>query len=92
MPDHSKRFPGKEEMERSLQKLSKDLKETQQDRDKVVQELKRLKQHLLEKVLFFLLMSLSLFSEVNQWWVSMTFKRQVVTQLCICAYLVNYII
>ncbi|KHN24593.1 Golgin candidate 3 [Glycine soja] len=49
MPDHSKRFPGKEEMERSLQKLSKDLKETQQDRDKVVQELKRLKQHLLEK-------------------------------------------
>jgi len=67
MPDHSKRFPGKEEMERSLQKLSKDLKETQQDRDKVVQELKRLKQHLLEKVLFFLLMSLSLFSEVNQW-------------------------
>ncbi|KAG5100866.1 hypothetical protein JHK82_045918 [Glycine max] len=49
MPDHSKSFPGKEEMERSLQKLSKDLKETQQDRDKVVQELNRLKQHLLEK-------------------------------------------
>ena len=54
-------------MERSLQNLSKDLKETQQDRDKVVQELNRLKQHLLEKVLFFLLKSLSLFSEVNQW-------------------------
>ncbi|XP_061349825.1 golgin candidate 3 [Gastrolobium bilobum] len=51
MPDHSKSFPGKEEMERSLEKLSKDLKETQRDRDKAVQELSRLKQHLLEKEL-----------------------------------------
>ncbi|XP_004510700.1 golgin candidate 3-like isoform X2 [Cicer arietinum] len=49
MPDHSESFPRKEEMERSLQKLSKDLKETQRDRDKALQELSRLKQHLLEK-------------------------------------------
>ncbi|RDX76775.1 Golgin candidate 3 [Mucuna pruriens] len=49
MPDNSKSFPEKEEMERSLQKLSKDLKETQRDRDKILQELNRLKQHLLEK-------------------------------------------
>jgi len=37
-------------MEMSLQKLSNDLKKTQQERDKAVQELTRLKQHLLEKV------------------------------------------
>ncbi|XP_027335643.1 golgin candidate 3-like isoform X2 [Abrus precatorius] len=49
MPDHSKSFPGKEEMEKSLEKLTKDLKETLQDKDKAVQELKRLKQHLLAK-------------------------------------------
>ncbi|KAK7389883.1 hypothetical protein VNO78_25179 [Psophocarpus tetragonolobus] len=49
MSDLSKSFPEKEEMERSLQMLSKDLKETQQERDKAVQELNRLKQHLLEK-------------------------------------------
>ncbi|KAL2336091.1 hypothetical protein Fmac_010537 [Flemingia macrophylla] len=49
MPDHSKSFPEKEEMERSIQKLSEDLKETQRDRDKAVQELGRLKQHLLQK-------------------------------------------
>ncbi|KAK7349473.1 hypothetical protein VNO77_06865 [Canavalia gladiata] len=49
IPDHSKSFPGKEEMERSLQNLSRDLKETQRDKDKAVQELNRLKQHLLEK-------------------------------------------
>ncbi|VVB06512.1 unnamed protein product [Arabis nemorensis] len=42
-------FPGKDEMEQSLQKLETDLKETQRDRDKTRQELKRLKQHLLEK-------------------------------------------
>lgn len=58
MPDHSESFPGKEEMERSLQKLSKDLKATQRDRDKALQELSRLKQHLLEKVIYFM----SLFS------------------------------
>lgn len=40
-------------MEQSLQKLSEDFKETQFERDKVLQELTRLKQHLLEKVLFF---------------------------------------
>jgi len=50
MPDHSDNFPGKEEMERSLQKLSNDLKETRRDRDKALKELSRLKQHLLEKV------------------------------------------
>ncbi|XP_057435723.1 golgin candidate 3 isoform X2 [Lotus japonicus] len=49
MSDPSKSFPGKEEMEISLQKLSKDLKETQREKDKAVQELTRLKQHLLEK-------------------------------------------
>ncbi|KAJ1443528.1 putative golgin candidate 3 [Sesbania bispinosa] len=49
LSDSSKSFPGKEDMEVSLQKLSKDLKETQQERDKAVQELTRLKQHLLEK-------------------------------------------
>lgn len=51
LSDPSKSFPGKEEMEISLQKLSKDLKETQREKDKAVQELTRLKQHLLEKVL-----------------------------------------
>ncbi|KAK2406944.1 golgin candidate [Trifolium repens] len=49
MPDCSEKFPGKEETERSLQKLSEDLKQTQRDRDKALQELSRLKQHLLEK-------------------------------------------
>ncbi|XP_045790346.1 golgin candidate 3-like isoform X1 [Trifolium pratense] len=49
MPDRSEIFPGKEEMERSLQKLSEDLKQTQRDREKSLQELSRLKQHLLEK-------------------------------------------
>lgn len=43
-------FPGKKEMQQSLQKLEKDLKETVQARDKALQELNRLKQHLLEKV------------------------------------------
>ncbi|KAL3536762.1 hypothetical protein ACH5RR_000128 [Cinchona calisaya] len=45
----SEGFPGKEEMELSLQKLEKDLKETLQERDKAVQQLNRLKQHLLDK-------------------------------------------
>ncbi|KAL5792317.1 hypothetical protein ACOSP7_000911 [Xanthoceras sorbifolium] len=45
----SESFPGREEMELSLQKLDKDLKETRSDRDKALQELTRLKQHLLEK-------------------------------------------
>ncbi|KAL1360515.1 hypothetical protein HN51_005915 [Arachis hypogaea] len=47
--DPSKSFPEKEDMERSIEKLSKDLKETQKQRDKAVHELTRLKQHLLEK-------------------------------------------
>ncbi|KAG2725407.1 hypothetical protein I3760_01G064400 [Carya illinoinensis] len=42
-------FPGKEQMEQSLEKLDKDLKETRQERDKALQQLARLKQHLLEK-------------------------------------------
>ncbi|KAF5733089.1 GRIP-related ARF-binding domain-containing protein 1 isoform 1 [Tripterygium wilfordii] len=42
-------FPGKEEMEQSVQKLENDLKETRGQRDKALQECARLKQHLLEK-------------------------------------------
>jgi hypothetical protein len=52
LSDPFKSFPGKEDMEISLQKMSDDLKKTQQEKDKAVQELTRLKQHLLEKVLF----------------------------------------
>lgn len=37
-------------MDLLLQKLKKDLKELQQERDKAVHDLARLKQHLLEKV------------------------------------------
>ncbi|TYI54904.1 hypothetical protein E1A91_D11G105200v1 [Gossypium mustelinum] len=47
--DSSGSSPGKKEMELSLQKLEKDLKETCCERDKALQELTRLKQHLLEK-------------------------------------------
>lgn len=43
-------FSKKEEVELSLQKLEKDLNETRGQRDKALQELNRLKQHLLEKV------------------------------------------
>ncbi|WJX77477.1 hypothetical protein P8452_60781 [Trifolium repens] len=49
LSDPFKSFPGKEDMEISLQKMSDDLKKTQQEKDKAVQELTRLKQHLLEK-------------------------------------------
>ena len=49
--DSSESFPGKEEMEKSLQKFDKDLKEMRLERDKALQELSRLKQHLLEKVI-----------------------------------------
>ncbi|CAM8997760.1 unnamed protein product [Rhodiola kirilowii] len=42
-------YPEKEEMERSLQMLEKDLKEARKERDKALQQLNRLKQHLLEK-------------------------------------------
>jgi hypothetical protein len=37
-------------MELSLQNLDKELKETRHERDKALQELTRLKLHLLEKV------------------------------------------
>ncbi|GAV69909.1 hypothetical protein CFOL_v3_13409 [Cephalotus follicularis] len=49
MEDVSGSFPGKEEMDLLLEKLEKDLKEAQHGRDKALQELARLKQHLLEK-------------------------------------------
>lgn len=42
-------FPGKEEMELSLQKLERDFKDACRERDKATQELNRLKQHLLDK-------------------------------------------
>ncbi|PON32694.1 Golgin candidate [Parasponia andersonii] len=42
-------FPGKEKMELSLQKLDREIKETRHERDKAIQELTRLKQHLLDK-------------------------------------------
>lgn len=38
-------------MEKSLQKLENDLKETRREKDKALLELNRLKQHLLEKVI-----------------------------------------
>ncbi|KAJ6320284.1 hypothetical protein OIU76_005743 [Salix suchowensis] len=41
--------PRKEEMELLLQKLEGDLKETRHEKDKALQQLARLKQHLLEK-------------------------------------------
>lgn len=43
-------FPGKEEMELSLQKFNNEIKEIRCERDKALQQLARLKQHLLEKV------------------------------------------
>ncbi|XP_015584426.1 golgin candidate 4 isoform X2 [Ricinus communis] len=46
--DPSGSFNAKE-MESSLQKLEKELKETRHERDKALQELSRLKQHLLDK-------------------------------------------
>ncbi|KAL1340159.1 hypothetical protein AAHE18_U096800 [Arachis hypogaea] len=49
MSDPSKSFPEKEVMKRSIQKLDKDLMDTQQEKEKAVHELTRLKQHLLEK-------------------------------------------
>lgn len=42
-------FPGKEEMELSLSKLEDDLNEAWRERDKALQQLARLKQHLLDK-------------------------------------------
>ncbi|GMI69599.1 golgin candidate 4 [Hibiscus trionum] len=48
-PDSLGSSPRMKEMELSLQKMEKDLKETCYERDKALQELTRLKQHLLEK-------------------------------------------
>lgn len=42
-------FPGKQEMELTLEQLRKELNETRHERDKALQGLARLKQHLLEK-------------------------------------------
>ncbi|XP_039061390.1 golgin candidate 3-like isoform X2 [Hibiscus syriacus] len=47
--DSSGSSPRMKEMELSLQKMEKDLEETCHERDKALQELTRLKQHLLEK-------------------------------------------
>ncbi|KAI8545037.1 hypothetical protein RHMOL_Rhmol07G0012100 [Rhododendron molle] len=47
-------FPGKEEMEQMMRKLEKDLNEARQKRDKALQELNRLKKHLLDKVAYLL--------------------------------------
>lgn len=47
-------FPGKEEMEKTMRKLEKDLNEARQKRDKALQELNRLKKHLLDKVAYLL--------------------------------------
>ncbi|CAN6704338.1 unnamed protein product [Malus baccata var. baccata] len=47
--ESSESFPGKEEMEKSLREFDKNLKETRLERDKALQQLSRLKQHLLEK-------------------------------------------
>ncbi|KAM7276579.1 hypothetical protein ACFE04_018445 [Oxalis oulophora] len=49
MVDSSGNFPEKEEMDQMLQKLEKDLKEMQRERDKARREVARLKQHLLDK-------------------------------------------
>lgn len=47
-------FHGKEEMEQTMRKLEKDLNEARQKRDKALQELNRLKKHLLDKVAYLL--------------------------------------
>ncbi|KAJ4728197.1 golgin candidate 4-like [Melia azedarach] len=47
--ESSESFHGRQEMELALQKLEKDFQETRSERDKALQELTRLKQHLLEK-------------------------------------------
>lgn len=47
-------FPGKEEIEQTMRKLEKDLNEARQQRDKALQELNRLKKHLLDKVAYLL--------------------------------------
>lgn len=46
----SREYPGKEEMESSLRKLTRDLKDACREKEKALQQLNRLKQHLLEKV------------------------------------------
>ncbi|KAI5564675.1 hypothetical protein BDE02_14G074500 [Populus trichocarpa] len=47
--DSTTTSPRKEEMELLLQKLERDLKETRHEKEKALQQLARLKQHLLEK-------------------------------------------
>ncbi|KAL9234505.1 hypothetical protein vseg_009372 [Gypsophila vaccaria] len=49
--DASASFPGKAELEQSLHKFEKDLKDSRRERDKALKELARLKQHLLDKEL-----------------------------------------
>ncbi|CAN1309089.1 Golgin candidate 4 [Linum perenne] len=49
MVDPSISFPEKKELEASLQKLERDLREARSDKERALQELNRLKQHLLEK-------------------------------------------
>lgn len=46
----SRDFPGKEEMELSIRKMARDLKDACREKEKALQQLNRLKQHLLEKV------------------------------------------
>lgn len=46
----SREYPGKEEMESSMRKMARDLKDACREKEKALQQLNRLKQHLLEKV------------------------------------------
>ncbi|KAL8111266.1 golgin candidate 3 [Apium graveolens] len=45
----SREYPGKEEMESSMRKMARDLKDACREKEKALQQLSRLKQHLLEK-------------------------------------------
>ncbi|KAK1376802.1 Golgin candidate 4 [Heracleum sosnowskyi] len=45
----SNEYPGKEEMESSMRKMARDLKDACREKEKALQQLNRLKQHLLEK-------------------------------------------
>ncbi|WOG90516.1 hypothetical protein DCAR_0209760 [Daucus carota subsp. sativus] len=47
--NESRDFPGKEEMELSIRKMARDLKDACREKEKALQQLNRLKQHLLEK-------------------------------------------
>lgn len=50
----SREFPGKEEMESSMRKMARDLKDACREKEKALQQLNRLKQHLLDKVVHIL--------------------------------------